>query len=318
MNKIIEDLGKIGIVPVIKIDDAKDAKPLANALIKGGLPCAEVTFRTSAAKEAIKIMTSEFPEMLVGAGTVLTCQQVDDALEAGAKFIVSPGLNPEVVKYCISKDVPVVPGCANASDIEIVLSLGLDVVKFFPAEPLGGLKMIKALAGPYVNVKFMPTGGINEKNVCDYLAYDKIVCCGGTWMIDSKAIKEGRFDVIEELTRNAVRKMLGIEIAHIGVNAPDNYQEVADEFSKLLMCENDVKPKSIFAGSTVEVMMNNFGTCGHVGYKVNNVERAVRYYQSLGYTFDYENYIGYNDDGSLKVIYFEKEIGGFKVHLVQK
>ena len=210
MNKVLDRIHKIGIVPVIKIDRVEDAYPLGKALCEGGLPVAEVTFRTEHAKEAMRIMNERLPDMLLGAGTVLTKKQVDDALEVGAKFIVSPGLNPEIVKYCIEKNVPIIPGCANASDIETALSLGLTTVKFFPAEALGGLPMIKALAAPYVNVTFMPTGGVKENNVVEYLNYDRIVACGGTWMIDSKAIAEGNFEKVKSLTNSAVKKMLGL------------------------------------------------------------------------------------------------------------
>ena len=165
MVPVLEKISKIGIVPVVKIDRAQDALPLAKALCAGGLPCAEVTFRTDAAAEAIKIMTENFPDMCVGAGTVLNAAQVDVAVEAGAKFIVSPGLNANTVKYCQEKNVPITPGTSSPSDIELAIELGLDVVKFFPAEQSGGLAKIKAMAAPYVNMKFMPTGGINAKNL---------------------------------------------------------------------------------------------------------------------------------------------------------
>ena len=204
MNEVLKQINEIGIVPVVVLDDAKDAKPLAEALCAGGLPCAEVTFRTEAAEECIRIMASEFPEMLVGAGTVLTTDQVDRAVAAGAKFIVSPGLNPRIVKYCVEKGILITPGCSNASDIEIALENGLDVVKFFPAEPAGGLNMIKALAAPYVNVKFMPTGGINAKNVRDYLAYNRIIACGGSWMVKADLIKNGEYDKITAMCKEAV------------------------------------------------------------------------------------------------------------------
>lgn len=203
MNKVLEQIEKIGIVPVVVLDDVKDAEPLAKALCEGGLPCAEVTFRTDAAEESIRIMTEKYPEMLVGAGTVLTPEQVNRAVDAGAKFIVSPGLNPTVVEYCIQRGIPVTPGTANPSNIETALGFGLDVVKFFPAEPLGGLKMIKAMAAPYVGVKFMPTGGINATNVREYLAYDRILACGGSWMVKGNLIKAGDFKKITELTREA-------------------------------------------------------------------------------------------------------------------
>ena len=204
MNEVLQKIQDIGIVPVVVLNDAKDAAPLAKALCDGGLPCAEVTFRTEAAEESIRIMAEQFPDMLIGAGTVLTTEQVDRAVAAGAKFIVSPGLNPRIVKYCVEKGILITPGCANPSDIEQALENGLEVVKFFPAEPAGGLKMIKAMAAPYVGVKFMPTGGINQTNVREYLAYDRILACGGSWMVKGSLIDAGEFDKIEALTREAV------------------------------------------------------------------------------------------------------------------
>ena len=204
MDKGLEQIQKIGIVPVVVLNDAKDAEPLAKALCDGGLACAEVTFRTAAAEESIRIMSEKFPDMLVGAGTVLTTEQVDRAVAAGAKFIVSPGLNPRIVKYCVDKGILITPGCANPSDIEQALEQGLEVVKFFPAEAAGGLKMIKAMAAPYVGVKFMPTGGINQNNVREYLAYDRILACGGSWMVKSDLVDAGKFDEIEKLARECV------------------------------------------------------------------------------------------------------------------
>lgn len=204
MVKVLEEIQEIGIVPVVVLDDVKDAEPLARALCEGGLPCAEVTFRTDAAEESIRIMSEKFPDMLIGAGTVLTTEQVDRAVAAGAKFIVSPGLNPRIVKYCVDKGITITPGCSNASDIEQALEYGIDVVKFFPAEPAGGLNMIKALAAPYVGVRFMPTGGINATNVKDYLRYNRILACGGSWMVKGDLIKTGDFSRITELTKEAV------------------------------------------------------------------------------------------------------------------
>jgi len=204
MNEILKKIQEIGIVPVVVLNDAKDAEPLAKALCEGGLPCAEITFRTDAAEESIRIMSEKFPEMLIGAGTVLTPEQVDRATAAGAKFMVSPGLNPRVVKYCVEKNIVITPGCCNPSDIEQALENGLEVVKFFPAEAAGGLKMIKAMAGPYVGVKFMPTGGISTANLASYFSYNRVVACGGSWMVKDELIREGRFDEITRLAREAV------------------------------------------------------------------------------------------------------------------
>ena len=195
--------GKNEINRRIVLDDAKDAEPLAKALVEGGLPCAEVTFRTEEAAESIRIMTEVYPDMLVGAGTVLTTEQVDKAVESGAKFIVSPGFDPEIVDYCIEKNIPVFPGCISPSEVAQAVKRGLKVVKFFPAEQSGGLAMIKAMAAPYNMLKFMPTGGINTKNLKDYLACDKILCCGGSWMVKGDMIKAGEFEKIKKLTREA-------------------------------------------------------------------------------------------------------------------
>ena len=196
---LFDKIKKIGIVPVVKLEDAQDAKPLAKALCDGGLPCAEVTFRTEQAADAIKNMKEAYPEMLVGAGTVLTTSQVNEAVNAGAEFIVSPGLNPEVVEYCIEKNIPILPGCANPSDVEQAIKYGLKVVKFFPAEAAGGIKTIKAMAAPYVGLKFMPTSGINAGNLTEYLSCDKILCCGGSWMVKGDLVKDGDFGKISDV-----------------------------------------------------------------------------------------------------------------------
>lgn len=204
MNPILEQLSKFGVVPVVVLNDAKDAEPLAKALCDSGLPCAEVTFRTAAAEESIRTMTEKYPEMLVGAGTVLTTEQVDRAVAAGAKFIVSPGFDPEIVDYCLEKEILVLPGCVTPSEVAQGVKRGLKVLKFFPAEQYGGVATIKAMAAAYVGIQFMPTGGINPKNVKDYLACDKIFACGGSWMVKGDMIEAGEFDKIEALTKEAV------------------------------------------------------------------------------------------------------------------
>jgi len=316
---VIDQIYKIGIVPVIALDDAKDAEPLARALCAGGLPCAEITFRTAAAEESIRIMTSKFPEMLVGAGTVLTTEQVDRAVGAGAKFIVSPGLNPEVVKYCISKEIPVVPGCANPSDVECALSLGLSVVKFFPAEQAGGINYIKAISAPYGNVRFMPTGGINADNLKSYLDFPKIVACGGTWMCKKDLITSGQFDKIEELTRQAVVNMLGFEIRHVGINmdTPEEAHAVADIFAPFGFAKKDGN-SSIFCGTAIEIMKNGGrGAKGHIAIATNYIDRAVYHLERMGVEIDYDSAI-YDEKGNLKVVYIKQDCGGFGVHLARK
>ncbi|MBQ4591910.1 MAG: bifunctional 4-hydroxy-2-oxoglutarate aldolase/2-dehydro-3-deoxy-phosphogluconate aldolase [Clostridia bacterium] len=200
MTEIKNILHETGIVPVIRISDAGRAAELARALCNGGMPVAEVTFRTAAAAESIYNMREACPDMLVGAGTVLTKESLDAALAAGAQFIVAPGLNPAIVEAAQAKDVPVIPGCMTPSEIELAMSLGLDFVKFFPAEAAGGVKFLKAVSAPYAGMRFMPTGGISMKNAAEYLALPYVVCCGASFIASDEQITDGRFD---EITANA-------------------------------------------------------------------------------------------------------------------
>lgn len=320
MNEILKQIEDYGIVPVVKIDDANDAIPLAKALVAGGLPVAEVTFRTKAAEEAISLITKNVPEMFVGAGTVLTIEQVDKAVKAGAKFIVSPGLNPKVVKYCVENNIPVTPGCSNPSDIEQAIELGLDVVKFFPAEVAGGLKMIKAMSAPYGNIKFMPTGGINAKNINEYLSFSKILACGGSWMVSGELINNKEFDKITELTKEAVQTMLGFDLKHVGINneTKEDGISVAQKFEKLFGFTKKEGNSSAFAGTPIEAMFKmGYGTHGHLAISTNSVPRAYAYLKRNGVEF-LEETKTYDEKGKLKFVYLKDEIGGFAVHLVTK
>lgn len=317
MSELLNKISSIGIVPVIALNNVEDAAPLAKALCKGGLPVAEVTYRTACAHDAMIEMHKACPEMLIGAGTVLTKEQVDSAIDAGAQFIVSPGLNPEIVKYCIEKNIPILPGVSNASDIELALSLGLTTLKFFPAENLGGLPMIQALSAPYRQVKFMPTGGINAKNIQAYLANPSIIACGGTWMIDKQAIAEKNFDKIEELTHQAVSTMLNVKIKHVGLNGDEHASDVASTFAGIFQQGVRETSKSFFGSELAEVMKPGFhqGTHGHIALGVDNVDRAIRYYLALGFTLD-ESTIQTDEKGT-KFVYFNEEVGGFKLHLIR-
>lgn len=316
MNDTLKKLSQIGIVPVVALNHIEDARPLAKALCDGGLPCAEVTFRTDCAEEAIRIMSEEFPQMFVGAGTVLTTDQVDRAVNAGAKFIVSPGLNAEVVKYCVDRNIPVTPGCANPSDIEQALSLGLDVVKIFPAEAIGGLKLIKAMAAPYVNMKFMPTGGINANNLNEYLAFDRIIACGGSWMVSGALVDAGKFDEITALTKEAVKNMLGFRLKHIGINCEDGAAaDTANAFEAMFGFKKREIDVSYFCSDDIEVMKRpGKGTMGHIAIGCNSVDRAVYHLQAQGVEFDMDT-VQYTDKGAMRFIYIKGEIGGFAIHL---
>ena len=198
MSTMADKFEELGVIPVVVLNDVKDALPLAKALYEGGLPCAEVTFRTAAAEESIRVMHEAYPDMVLAAGTVLTTEQVDRAVAAGASLIVSPGFDPEIVDY------EVVPGIVTPSELAQAVKRGLTRVKFFPAEAAGGLKMIKAMCAAYTNVRIMPTGGINAKNISEYLECDKIFCCGGSWMVKGDMIKAGEFDKIKDMTAEAV------------------------------------------------------------------------------------------------------------------
>jgi 2-dehydro-3-deoxyphosphogluconate aldolase/(4S)-4-hydroxy-2-oxoglutarate aldolase len=320
MQNTLEELSKIGIVPVIKIDDAEKAVPLANALIAGGIPCAEITFRTAEGEEAIRRINAEAGDIILGAGTVLTTDQVDRAVDAGAKFIVSPGLNPKVVAHCIRNGIPIVPGCSNPSDIEQALEAGLGVVKFFPAEQAGGLDYIKAIAAPYTQVKFMPTGGINQSNIAKYLNYDRIVACGGSWMVGSDLINAGDFDRITALCKEAVQAMLGFSVVHVGINAQNGEDAlaVAKLFSALFGFPLRDGGASVFPGEQIEVMKGSGrGTKGHIGIGTYSPFRAVAYLERQGIVFNKDS-IKTDTKGNLTLIYMKEEIAGFAVHIMGK
>ena len=317
MNKVLKEMSNIGIIPVVALDKVEDAAPLAKALVEGGIPCAEVTFRTDAAEESIKIMSEKYPEMLVGAGTVLTIEQVDKAVKAGAKFIVSPGLNPKIVKYCIDNNILVIPGCANPSDVEVAIELGLDTVKFFPAEPAGGLPMIKAMSAPYTKMKFMPTGGINENNLNKYLDFSKIIACGGSWMVNKSLIEEGKFDEITNLTRKSVNTMLGYKLKHVGINIGNDEDSVklANDLENMFGFEKSEGLESIFVGGQVELMKTHkFGVKGHIAIGTNYMERAKYHLESQGVEFIEES-AAYDAKGNLTCIFAKNEINGFAIHL---
>lgn len=320
MNEIIKKLSLTGIVPVIAVKDVKDAEPLAQALCDGGLACAEVTFRTAAAAEAIRKMTGRFPEMLVGAGTVLTTAQVDQAVGAGAGFIVSPGLNPPVVNYCIERGIAIIPGCATPSDVESAIALGLDTVKFFPAEAAGGLAMIKALSAPYGQIKFMPTGGITADNMRAYLDCGSVFACGGSWMVKPELVEAGAFGTITSLTKEAVNKMLGLELRHVGINAADAEEAgmTADLLERLVGMAKKDGHGSLFVGTAFEVMKGRGrGANGHIAIGTGDMKRAVYYMEQRGYSIDWEA-VKYDEKGDLILAYLEREIGGFGIHLIQK
>ena len=320
MNSVLQRIYEIGIVPVIAFNSVDEAVPLCKALVAGGLPAAEVTFRTACAEDCIKKIHAEVPEMLLGAGTVLTEDQADRALAAGASFIVAPGFDPNVTKHVIDKGGLMMPGTCSAGEMQQAMNLGCDALKFFPAEANGGVAMLKNIGGALKTAKWMCTGGINAKNVNEYLAYDQIFAVGGTWMCKSDKIKAGAWDEITAMCKEAVDTMLGLELGHIGINCADDTEamKTAELLGSLLNMA--VKPgnSSIFVGKKeFEIMKKpGRGTHGHIAIKTNNVDRAIYHLGLRGVKFDMDSKNVKN--GKTTAIYMADEIGGFAIHLVQK
>lgn len=320
MNPIVERVYEIGIIPVIAFNSVDEAVPLCKALVAGGLPAAEVTFRTACAEDCIKKIHEEVPEMLLGAGTVLTIDQADRAMAAGASFIVSPGFDPNVTKHVIEKGGIMMPGTCSPGEMQQAMNLGCEAIKFFPAEANGGVAMLKNIGGALKTAKWMCTGGINAKNVNDYLAYDQIFAVGGTWMCKSDKIKAGAWDEITAMCKEAVDTMLGLELGHIGINSTDEAEAAKTAETLGALLNMAVKPgnSSIFVGKKeFEIMKKpGRGTHGHIAIKTNNVDRAIYHLGLRGVKFDMDSKVVKN--GKTTAIYMADEIAGFAIHLVQK
>ncbi len=315
-------LREMGLVPVVKLDKAEDALPLADALIAGGLPCAEITFRTDAAAEAIRTIRENRPEMLVGAGTVLTLEQLHSAIDAGAQFIVSPGLNPDIVKGALEKDMPVYPGCATPTEVEAAISLGLDTVKFFPAEAAGGIPMLSSLAAPYGKIKFMPTGGIDGTNLNKYLALPNVIACGGSFMVKGDWLKSGNWTAVKEATESAVKTMLGLEMGHFAIMAKDreDLSASASALGDLLCLPATINPdgKGAMVGGAFEVLNSKEeGLYPHAAILTTDPARAKAWLMRRGYAFREET-CQYDEKGQLKVAYLDGEWCGIRLHLLKK
>ena len=318
MNDVLKSLSLTGIVPVVVLDDAKNAAPLADALMAGGIPCAEITLRTAAGLDSIAAIADK-PGVTVGAGSVITLQNCKDAIAAGARFIVSPGLNVKVVEHCLENSVAVLPGCVTPTELMQAMELGLDTVKFFPAGVYGGLAAMKALSGPFPEMKFVPTGGVNAANLGEFLAAPYVAAVGGSWLCAKGDIASGSFDKITALCREARQAALGYELAHIGINAPDSgaSEAVCAEFAAAFGLPVKYGASSNFAGAGVEVMKSPYlGANGHIAIRTNNAVRAAADLEAKGFKLnpDSAKYKG----GRLTAVYLKNEIGGFAVHLLQK
>ncbi len=312
---------ELGILPVVTIDNAEDAVPMANALSKGGLPCAEITFRTEAAAEAIRRIRENCPSVLCGAGTVLTIGQLHDAAKAGAQFVVTPGFQPKIVEAALAMKMPVFPGCATPSDVEAALAMGLNTVKFFPAEAAGGVAMLKAMSAPYGNMRFIPTGGIDLKNLSAYTALPSVLACGGSFLVKKEWLANREYAKITTMARQAIGAMLHLRMGHIGVIAQDaeECRHTAQVLSDLLLAEKtgNAEENAFMIGDYFEILLHNTnGERGHVCIRTNDVPRAAAYFRRMGLEL-LEETAQYEADGTLRLIYCKDTWCGMGLHLLK-
>ncbi len=319
MKMVFEQLKNAGLTPVVVIENSDDAIDTAKALLAGGIKTMEITFRTAAAKDAIAKVAKNVPEMCVGAGTILNLEQCLEALEAGAKFIVSPGFDEEMVKYCVEHDVTIIPGCVTPSEIMAAKKLGLKVIKFFPANVYGGLSGMKALSGPFGDIQFLPTGGVNAENVAEYISEPYVFGVGGSWVCTKKDISEHNYEKITNLSKQAIKAILGYEVAHIGINCLDEHvaKDVGHSFKNAFGLEFKEGNSSIFVSDKIEVMKTKYlGENGHIAIKTNRVDLAINDLKSKGFKIDMST-AKYSGE-KIKTVYLKDEIQGFAIHLLQK
>ncbi|MBN2051041.1 MAG: bifunctional 4-hydroxy-2-oxoglutarate aldolase/2-dehydro-3-deoxy-phosphogluconate aldolase [Spirochaetales bacterium] len=316
---VLERIGLTGLVPVVVVESAEEAVRTAEALLAGGVGVMEITLRTDAGIEAIRAVKKAVPSMLIGAGTVLTVEKAEEAKAAGAEFIVMPGFNEDIVRWCMERDIPVVPGCVTPTEIDRALKYNLRILKFFPASIYGGLKGMKALNGPYRQISFIPTGGVDLENLADYGSESCIHAVGGSWLCSTKDITAGNFEKITAVAKESVRRFLGFEPAHVGINSSDENAalSLATLFYEAFGFETKPGNTSVFAGPGIEITKTpGPGKNGHLAVRTNNIHRAVFYLQNRGFTVDEDSKKMKND--ALIAVYLEQEFCGFAVHLVQK
>lgn len=319
-KEVMQLVADTGILPVINITDLSTALPLAQAILDGGLKVLEVTLRSDVSLKAISEITKAYPELKIVAGTVLTVEQAQAALDAGAVGIVMPGYDDEIVDFAIEKGVPVVPGCVTAADIQKGMKKGLKVFKFFPACTNGGLEAIKFLAGPFKGVKFLPTAGIGFDNIGTYLKENCIIACGGSFMADAKLLAAKDFDTIRENCKRAKKLSLGFELAHVGINhqGDDEALNTAKTLCKLFDLELRPMNSAVFAGTAVEAVKKGvYGTNGHVGFFTNSMERAIAHFEDMGIALNQDS-IKRDAAGNVTCIYLADEIAGFAFHVVSR
>lgn len=319
MPALYDSIRSSGILPVIAIDKLEYAVPLAKACVDAGLAGLEITFRTDYATQAVEAIRKAFPTLLIGAGTILNCHQANEAIAAGADFLVTPGFNPKVVRHVLEKNIPICPGVTTPSEIEEAMEFGLDVLKFFPAEMSGGIAKLLSFAGPYKNMRFIPTGGINEENFRDYLALDNVVAVGGSFMVDKKQLALGDFEAVRSELDRVVDVMLGMKLTHVGLNfdCSEEARNVADQLKTAFHMAAAEGNSSIFCGvKEVELMKAiGCGTYGHIAIGVTNIDRGIRFLKHRGVSVNLDTVVIKN--GVKIAVYLEQEIGGFAFHLMK-
>lgn len=318
-NKIMDTLGKIGLIPLAVLEDAGTAVPLAKALQAGGVNTMEITFRTACARDAIAAVKRQVPGFIPGAGTVLSVEQAREAVDAGADYIVTPGFDEEIVDWCLKNGVAVVPGCVTPTEVQKAVKMGLTVLKFFPAERYGGVKTCASLVEPFRTVKFMPTGGINFDNLSDYVGKDFIFAVGGSWLCKKDDVAAGNWDKITACAKASVGKLLGFQIGHVGINSGsfEEASSLADELCGVFGFTKSVGAASTFAGSGFEINHSaGRGAKGHISIDTNSIARAEYHLSQMGVEFNEQSRI--TAGGKTAAIYLAKEFGGFAIHLRQK
>lgn len=317
---VMQRVADTGILPVINITDLSTAKPLAKAILDGGIKVLEVTLRSEVSLRAISEIVKTYPDLQILAGTILTTEQAQAALDAGASGFVMPGYDEEIVDFALAKGVPVVPGCVTAADLQKGYKKGLRVFKFFPAEQCGGLAAIKLLAGPFKGIKFLPTGGMNYDNIGTYLKDPTILACGGSYMADAKLLAAKDFATITENCKRALKLSLGFELAHVGINHENEEAALSTARTVCGLFGLDLRDlkASAFAGGSVEAMkQKGYGTKGHVGFWTSSMDRAIARFEDLGIALNEES-IQRNAANAITCIYLADEIAGFAFHIVSR
>lgn len=316
---VLQRISNCGVVPVVVLDNKDTAVPTAAAMLTGGIDVMEITFRTAAAPDCIKIVSEQCPDMLVGAGTVISVEQCKQAVALGAKFIVCPGFDETIVRWCVDNHVPVIPGCVTPSEIMKAISYGLNVVKFFPSGVYGGLSAMKNLSAPFGGIKFMPTGGVNDSNLAEYISAPFVHAVGGSWICQKADIAAGNYDKITKRCSQARKLVLGFEVAHIGINCDDAESSMAicEKLNAAFGFEVKEGNSSNFATASIEVMkLNYLGAKGHIAIGTNSISAAVAELESRGFSvnLDTAKYKG----NRMVAVYLKESIAGFAIHLLQK